>query len=480
MKQKKIKSLPVHGHADYQMILNSLDVGITLVDRNRLVTFCNLRAEDLTGMTRAALIGKKCCDVFSDTLCSEQCLFQQTIKNRRPVMNRVIYLGDASGQGVPVAVSTALLRDPAGTVAGCAASFRDLSMAGDLYSLPISLLAAAENVNNRDVVEEFNREVVKRSSFHGIISRNIYLQGIFALLPRVALSDSTILIEGPSGSGKELIAQTIHQLSRRKGKPLITVNSGALPDSLLESELFGYKAGAFTDAKRDKPGRIALAEGGTLFLDEIGDISPPLQIRLLRFLQSREYEPLGSTQQMKADVRILAATNRDIEQLVKEKKFREDLYYRINVFKITLQPLAQRKEDIPLLAKHFIDHFNRAQKRDIKDISAHSRNLLINYDFPGNIRELQNIIEHAFILCSEDYIQPSHLPDYIHHREKIQVGDTSTRLVNVESQTILDALKRHNWNKAAAARELGIHKTTLWRKIRQLRIVPPQKKISVK
>ncbi len=478
MKQKKMKTIPAQADADYRLILNSLDVGIILVDRHRCITFCNPRAEDLTGMTRDALLGKQCCEVFCDTICAEQCLFQQTIKNRRAVLNRVVYLGDEAGQGAPLAISTALLRNPAGAVTGCAASFRDLGMAGDLYSLPFPLLAAAEDMSSRNVADEFNREALKRSTFHGIISRNVYMQGIFALLPRVAVSNSTILIEGPSGSGKELIAQTIHQLSRRKGKPLITVNSGALPDTLLESELFGYKAGAFTDAKRDKPGRIALAEGGTLFLDEIGDISPPLQVRLLRFLQSREYEPLGSTRQMKADVRIIAATNRNIEQLVKEQKFREDLYYRINVFKITLQPLAQRKEDIPLLAKHFIDHFNKAQKREVTDLSAHARDLLINYDFPGNIRELQNIIEHAFILCSEDYIQPAHLPDYLQQREKIQVGDGSVRLVHVESQTILDALKRHNWNKAAAARELGIHKTTLWRKIRQLRIASPQKKLS--
>lgn len=480
MKRKKAKTIPLQDDADCRLILNSLDVGIILVDRHRLITFCNPGAEDLTGMSREALLGKHCCEVFSDAICAEQCLFQQTIKNRRPFLNRVVYLGDAAGQGVPLAISTALLRNQAGVVTGCAASLRDLGVAGDLYSLPLPLLAAVENVSSGKAVEEFNREAMKRSAFHGIISRNMYMQEIFALLPRVAMSDSTILIEGPSGSGKELIAQTIHRLSRRKGSPLITVNSGALPDSLLESELFGYKAGAFTDAKKDKPGRIALAEGGTLFLDEIGDVSPPLQVRLLRFLQSREYEPLGSIQQMKADVRIIAATNRKIEQLVKEKKFREDLYYRINVFKIILQPLARRREDIPLLARHFIDHFNRAQKRDIKDLAAYARDLLINYDFPGNVRELQNIIEHAFILCCEDYIQPFHLPDYLQQREKIQVRDATARLVQVESQTILDALKRHNWNKVAAARELGIHKTTLWRKIRQLRLVSPQKKLSVK
>jgi PAS domain S-box-containing protein len=459
--------------AEYQLLLNSLDMGIIIVDSRRKITFCNTTAENLTGIDQDILLGKECCDVFHDGFCAEQCLFEQTIKKGRPVINRVVYLQNTAGQEAPFSFSTALLRDRSGTITGCAASFRDLSMAGELYYLPLHLLAATENLHNRDVVEEFNREAAKRYSFHSIISRNVYMQQIFALLPRVAESDSTILIEGPSGSGKELIAQTIHQLGPRKNKPLITVNSGALPDTLLESELFGYRAGAFTDAKKDKPGRIALAEGGTLFLDEIGDITPPLQVRLLRFLQNRVYEPLGSTQQLKANVRVLAATNRDLRKLVKEGKFREDLYYRINVFKITLQPLSQRKEDIPLLAKHFVEHFNKKQHKDIKGIATDTRDLLLTHDFPGNIRELQNIIEHAFILCAEGYVLPKHLPEYLQQREKIQTGDADTRLVQVESQTILEALKHHNWNKAAAARELGIHKSTLWRKMKLLSIIPP-------
>jgi transcriptional regulator with PAS, ATPase and Fis domain len=229
-------------------------------------------------------------------------------------------------------------------------------------------------------------------------------------LPLLADSESTVLVEGASGTGKELFARAIHSLSRRKARPFVAINCGALPDTLLESELFGYKAGAFTDARRDKPGRFALAEGGTIFLDEIGDISPAMQTRLLRVLQERVFEPLGSVQPVATDVRVLAATHQDLAGLVQAGTFREDLFYRIHVVRLVLPRLRERREDVPLLIEHFITKFNRLQGKDVVGVADEVLARLMEYDFPGNVRELENIIEHAFVLCRSGLIQLSHLP----------------------------------------------------------------------
>ncbi|MCK4462216.1 MAG: sigma 54-interacting transcriptional regulator, partial [candidate division Zixibacteria bacterium] len=272
-----------------------------------------------------------------------------------------------------------------------------------------------------------------------------------------------------SGTGKELIARALHNLSHRKDKPFVAVNCGALPDTLLESELFGYKAGAFTDARKDKPGRFAMAESGTIFLDEIADISPALQVRLLRVIQERTYEPLGATESVQADIRVVTATNRNLEELVKSGKFREDLYYRINVIRIKLPPLRERKEDIPLLVDHFIRRFNNLNKKLIADISPSAMTVLINYDYPGNIRELENIIEHAFVLCRGTVIDIENLPENVRPKE----GRSLVRLTSMddlEVAFITEALRRNNFNRKKTAQELGMHKTTLWRKMKKMGI----------
>ena len=284
------------------------------------------------------------------------------------------------------------------------------------------------------------------------------------------------MIEGDSGTGKELVARAIHNLSPRKDQPFVTVNCGALPDTLLESELFGYRAGAFTDAKKDKPGRFALAEGGTIFLDEIGDVSPALQARLLRVTQEKEYEPLGGTDSVKTNVRLVAATNKNLEELVENGSFRRDLYYRINVMRITLPPLVERKEDIPLLVDHFIGRFNALRGKDITGVSPQVIAVLMNHDFPGNARELENIIEHGFVLCRGSLIEVEHLPEHMRpksspSRAPHAVGAT---LRHFEVVHITDAVRRHGGNRAAAARELGIDPSTLYRKVKSLGIELPR------
>jgi len=331
--------------------------------------------------------------------------------------------------------------------------------------------------------------VARRHTFYEeIVSKNPAILKIFDILPTIADSDSSLLIMGESGTGKELIVRAIHNLSPRCDKPLITVNCSALPDTLIESELFGYKKGAFTDAKEDKPGRFAQAEGGTLFLDEIGDISAAMQVKLLRVLQEKTIEPLGSKESQKVNIRILTATNRDLDKMVKEEKFRSDLFYRIDVVRLVLPPLRERLEDIPFLIEHFIGKFRGMFGKDITSISPQALGILMNYHYPGNIRELENFIEHAFLLCRGDKILPEHLPDLslkaspvqsyaapLPERDRLSLENvTPGTMQEHEAELILASLKKNHWNRTAAAEELGIHRVTLNRKINKLGIKLPE------
>jgi len=275
-----------------------------------------------------------------------------------------------------------------------------------------------------------------------------------------------VLIEGESGTGKELVARAIHNLSSRKREPFVAVNCGALPDTLLESELFGYKAGAFTDAKKDKPGRFSLAENGTLFLDEIGDITPAMQVKLLRVLQEKTYEPLGSTQSVEHNVRVIAATHQNLEDLVRQGRFREDLFYRINVFKISLPPLRERMEDIPLLIEHFISRQRVLMSKEIVGVADDAMAALMAYSYPGNIRELANIFEHAFVLCKGGLIETRHLPDAVTRRPERQASSSS--LKDATAAYLLSVLEKNGGDRPKTAKQLGIHKSTLYRRLKAL------------
>jgi len=423
------------------------------VDLDWRVTSFNRAAEEITGIPEAEAVGRPCCEVFRANVCDSACVLRHTLETGQPVVNQPIAILRADGKEIPISISTALLRNEAGEIIGGVETFRDLSL-----------------------VEELRKEIQRRYRLGDIISKSPLMQKLFALLPEVARTDSTVLIEGESGTGKELVARALHNLSRRAKGPFVAVNCGALPDTLLESELFGHTAGAFTDARRDRQGRFALAEKGTLFLDEIGDISPALQVRLLRVLEEKAYMPLGSSRSMKADVRIVTATHKDLGQLVEEGNFRKDLYYRINVVKLKLPRLAQRKEDIPLLAEHFIARFNKLQDKKILGLSYETLAIFMNHDWPGNIRELENAIEHAFILCSAGLIQPQHLPEHL--RTEYQPGPSFTglTLAEVEKRALWEALERNSWRRLATARELGIDKNTLRRKIKRFGLTPPEKR----
>ncbi|HNS72606.1 MAG TPA: sigma 54-interacting transcriptional regulator, partial [bacterium] len=340
------------------------------------------------------------------------------------------------------------------------------------------IIGGAETVRDLSELEALRQELDGRFRAGDLISHSPLMQRLFEVLPAIAASPSTVLILGETGTGKELLARTIHALSPRSKGPFVAVNCGALPDTLLESELFGYKAGAFTGAHKDKLGRFAIAKGGTLFLDEIGQVSPALQVRLLRVLQERVYEPLGSTRSESADVRILAATNSDLTEETRQGRFREDLYYRINVVRVELPPLRRRIEDIPLLAGQFISRFNNLQNKQITGIAPEALSLLMAHDWPGNVRELENVIERAFVLCREGEIGINHLPDQLTTRGLQNAQSMEIRAARdlLDARTIQAALEETGYHRLAAARLLGIHKTTLFRKIRKLGIVLPERK----
>ncbi len=436
------------------VILDSIADGVFTVDNDWKITSFNRAAERITGVSCSRAMGQRCFDVFQANICQDACALRETMKSGRQRIDRKVDILNSQGEKIPVSVSTAVLRNANGEVIGGVETFRDLL-----------------------AVETLRKEIDDHYTFHDIISKNHDIRRILGILPDIAASNSTVLIEGPTGSGKELFARAIHNLSKRSRRKYVAVNCGALPDTLLESELFGYKKGAFTDAKRDKPGRFALAEGGTLFLDEIGDISTALQVKLLRILQEKEYQPLGDTLTKTANVRVITATNKPLADLVAHGTFRDDLYYRLNVLKIVLPPLARRREDIPLLTDHFIRKFSAQQGKQIEEISERALSLLMDYDFPGNVRQLQNVIEHAVVLCRGNRIEIDSLPrellQELSGRECRESKSTGGLLLEAEAATILSTLRHYDGHRGETASALGINKTTLWRKMKKFGITWP-------
>ena len=437
-----------------QTILESISDGVFTIDEDWRITSFNKAAEFITGVSREEAMGNMCCDVFRSSMCGDCCALRETMTKGHPVIGRSGYIIRANGDQIPISVSTAVLKDANGTIRGGAETFRDLSEIDAL----------------RQALDQAGR-------VGDLVSHSPVMQNILEILPAIAASPSTVLITGESGTGKEVVARTIHQESPRQNGPFVAVNCGALPDTLLESELFGYLRGAFTGAVQDREGRLSKAAGGTIFLDEIGDISPAFQVRLLRALQEKTFEPLGSSESLPLDARVIAATNRDLFALMKSGDFREDLYYRINIVRVELPPLRKRQQDIPLLADHFIRRYNLLQDKQVEGLAPEVLSFFMAYEWPGNVRELENVIERAFILCDNGEIGLQHLPaDMLGGRgESMAKANVQAAHELLDQQSIMTALKQNQYNRAAAAKALGIHKTTLFRRMRRLGMALPER-----
>lgn len=436
---------------DLVELFDTIQEGVFVVDNESRITFFNHAAEVITGTRKKHALGRLCWEVLRADCCGTECLLRKTLRTGELFSERPVSMITSNGTPRLVSVATTVLREKNGKVKGAVETFRDIT--SDESQLQTRLADLR---------------------YQDIITVNSRMQQLLETLPMIAESNSTVLLRGESGTGKELFARAIHRLSPRSGKPFIAVNCSALPDSLLESELFGYKAGAFTDAKKDKPGRFALANGGVIFLDEIGDMSPSMQAKLLRVIQEKVYEPLGSVQSRKTDVRIIAATNRNLEKMIVSGTFREDLYYRLNIINITIPPLRERREDIPLLADYFINKLNKMQRKQIRGIDESALSRLMDEVFPGNVRELENAIERAFVVCRRGFIEGKHLFDMVSPVTETAAGETSeaATVKQFEKKVVLNALERNGWKRQETARELGINRSTLYRKMRTMGLLP--------
>lgn len=435
-------------------ILESISDGVFTVDKEWRITSFNRAAERITGISKKDAIGQNCFEVFKSNMCESSCPLRKTMKTGKSLIDKRGFCLTKTGKRVPISVSTALLFDSEGKTLGGAETFRDLSE-----------------------IEELRKELESRGPNPLLRSKSPAMEEIFNMLPAVSDSTSSILIRGETGTGKEVLARSIHALSPRKSEPFIAINCAAIPENLLESELFGYKKGAFTGADKDKPGRFALAEGGTLFLDEIGDIPLSLQVKLLRVLQEREYEPLGATKTVKADIRLISASNRDLQEMIAQGTFRRDLYYRLNIVTLTLPPLKDRPQDIPDLASGFLTMYAGRMGKKIEGFAPEVFSRFYAYHWPGNIRELENVIERMVVLAQGSVLDRDLLPPELRSSQvtaRTLVEEGATRVIQVreeaERECIITALEANGWNRTQAARELGIDKATLWRKMKRYTI----------
>jgi PAS domain S-box-containing protein len=433
-----------------KIILDNLNVGIFTVDRSGHITFFNTAAEKTSGYNRREVLGEPCTVIFEADDAQEVCLLKETIVDGLSRGSRRGKMTTRDGVTIPIRANYMALRNEKGTIVGGLMTFHDLTL-----------------------VHQLDQAMRDRYTYHDMIGKSPAMQKIFEMINVIAATDATILIEGSTGTGKDLLAKVIHSASRRADKTLVKVNCAAIPDNLLESEMFGYVQGAFTGAERDKPGRFQEADGGSIFLDEIGDLPLPLQAKLLRVLEDKEFYRLGSRHTVKVNVRIIAASNRNLAELVEKQLFREDLYYRLNVFRIELPELKDRRVDLPLLIGHILRRLSIGRDIRSPEISEKAMELLLNYHYPGNVRELENILEHALIICQEDTIQPTHLPEYLQAqppaRKGMPMAAAEQRFVpeNTERDKLIATLRQYNWHRSQSARALGMDRTTLWRKMKK-------------
>jgi PAS domain S-box-containing protein len=436
----------------FEAIITSISDGVLTVDKKWRITCFNRAAEEITGYKRPEILGHLCYDVLRSDVCRDACPVRYTLETGTPVNGLVVYLTDRHDNKVPVNVSTAVFRDNSGKLIGGVETFRDMRQ-----------------------IENLRKQVEKSYTLEDIVSKSPRMKHLMGMLPTVAESESTILLTGESGTGKEIFARAIHNLSGRKKGPFIVINCASFPETLIESELFGYERGAFTGADRSKPGRFTRAEGGTLFLDEAGELSLHTQAKLLRALEDKTYEPLGGISTLDTNARIIVATNQNLASMVDQGSFRRDLYYRIRVIELNLPPLRERIEDVFPLVRYFIRDFTNLHDKSIQGLTPEVVRILTTYDYPGNIRELKNIVEHGFVLSNGPLIGVEHLPEWLvkPHRVEGAEENLDEKLEENERRVIISVLEKHDWNRFEAAKALGIHKSTLFRKIHRLGIHLP-------
>ena len=428
-----------------QDILDSLAEGIYTVDKDFRINSFNHAAEKITGYQRDEVIGKFCKNIFSSERCIKDCPIAHVLeygKNLQDVENTLI---TRNGKEIPIKMNAAIFRNGSSIPIGGVISFRDMSY-----------------------LENIRSSLIKQSQFHGIIGQTKIMREIYTLVREIAETNSSILLVGESGTGKELIANAIQEESNRADKPYIKVNCSVFPPQLLSSELFGHVRGAFTDAKASRIGRFEMADGGTIFLDEIAEMPLQMQLQLLRVLQEGTFERVGESVTRKVNVRIIAATNIDIEQAVRDGRFRDDLYYRLNVIPINVPPLRDRKDDIPYLIRHFIKKLAMTSNKNISDIDDEAMECLLAYPWPGNIRELENAIEYAFARSSTTIIHLSKLPPHIKKQRSGLEPVISPLAGKTQKNDLVHLLDEYHWNKSLVAKKLGIGRTTLWRKMKAM------------
>jgi PAS domain S-box-containing protein len=420
-------------------ILDSINEGVITVDTDMVVTAINRAAAKITGFSRDEAIGRPCCEVFRSPECSSTCPVRDVMDTGEPASDIEVEILSKDNTKVPVSFNAAVLYNELGKIVGAVKTFRDHSL-----------------------IAQLKQEIQHKYTFHGLVSRNSAMQGLFETLPDIAVSEATVLIHGESGTGKELVAQAIHNLSPRSSGPLVVVNCGALPEHLLEAEIFGAKRGAYTGAIENRLGRLDMAQGGTLFLDEIGDLPLSLQVKLLRVLENKEYQSLGSQHPKRADVRFITATHRNLAEMVKNGTFRSDLFYRIDVVAIDIPPLRERREDIPLLLESALSHANQKYHKKIRGFSPKALQVLLNHTYPGNVRELINLVDQAVIMCRTGEITEQNLPHIIFTASR--KDGVAMRFKKCPPREMLaEILKRHHGNRTKVAEELGVERTTLWR-----------------
>ncbi len=434
-----------------EAILNSVTDGILAIDPLFRIVNLNYAAEQIIGQSRSDILGRACSDVLTRADGETSCFLRPIIESGRMVKDAELMVLHPDGSERKLNITTHALQDDRGHSQGLVAIFRDLT---ELYAL--------------------RKAISSQVQFERLVGKNHRMREIYQLIDDIGESDATILILGESGTGKELVAEAIHRRSHRSKGPFVKVNCSALSEGLLESELFGHVKGAFTGAIQDKIGRFELADGGTIFLDEIGDISPAVQVKLLRVLQEREFERVGSTETRHVNVRVVAATHRDLKARMADGLFRDDLYYRLYVVPIELPALRERKEDLPLLVNHFLEKFKHVTHKPIREVLPDAMRLMMDYNWPGNVRELENAIEHAFVKCHGDGIRVSDLPLGLVREVRGDYPLIADESPLSEKEQMLSVLERTGWNRSRAARLLGMHRTTIWRKMKEYGIDVPK------